>query len=445
MMVDLPNGTVTLLFTDVEGSTRLLRRLGERYGAALEDQRRILEATVTGHGGTVIDSRGDELFAAFPRARAAVAAAVSAQRALAEHAWPDGDTLTVRMGLHTGEPALQDEGYLGLDVHRAARISAAAHGEQVLLSQTTRDLLGEEGGELLDLGEHELKDFSRPARLFQVVIPGLTRDFPPLRAAVADLPAGRERELAAALTGPKRFLERLRPSKRGFADLGWDVRALLPSAPREAQDSLSRLARELFDAARAAAEADQALAVVNRKKLVERLADQRAQAVLSKASAREADATESRLRTLDALAGRRAEAEAVAKDVRDWLSARQPVETLDGLTEPVRQATQTLNAALDSARLELASVNERLRRTRSPGVFRTGEAFVVPYVDEVGVDRRRRFDSLADAISFRRGLRISRRAEAMFGADDSVGRETTHLSGYVGKWEVGEHQAQHRR
>ncbi len=444
-MVDLPNGTVTLLFTDVEGSTRLLRRLGERYGAVLDAQRRILEAAVTENGGTVIDARGDELFAAFPRARAAVAAAVSGQRALAEHAWPDGEPLKVRMGLHTGEPALQDAGYLGLDVHRAARISAAAHGEQVLVSQTTRELLGEEGGALVDLGEHELKDFSRPERLFQVVVPGLTRDFPPLRTAAAELAAGRERELAAALTRPKRFLERLRPSKRGFADLGWDVRALLPSASPEAQDALSRLARELFDAARAAAEADQALAVVNRKKLVERLADQREQAVLSKASAREADATESRLRTLDTLAGRRAEAEAVAKEVRAWLGVRQPVQALDGLTELVRHATRALNAALDTARLELASVSERLRRTRSRGVFRTGEAFVVPYVDEVGVDRRRRFDSLADAMSFRRGLRIGRRREAMFGADDSVGRETTHMSGYVGTWEVGEHQAQRRR
>jgi class 3 adenylate cyclase len=268
-MVDLPNGTVTLLFTDVEGSTRLLRRLGDRYGAALEDQRRIVEAAVTEHGGTVIDARGDELFAAFPRARAAVAAAVSAQRALAGHAWPDGDTLRVRMGLHTGEPALRDDGYLGVDVHRAARISAAAHGEQVLLSHTTRDLIGESEDELLDLGEHELKDFSKPERLFQIMVPGLTRDFPPLRTAAADLPAGRERELAAALTGPKRLLERLRPSRRGLADLGWDVRAFLPSATREAQDSLSRLARELFDAARTAAEADHALAVVNRKKLVE--------------------------------------------------------------------------------------------------------------------------------------------------------------------------------
>src|SRR6266536_5301104 len=172
-MVDLPNGTVTLLFTDVEGSTRLLRRLGERYGAVLDAQRRILEAAVTENGGTVIDARGDELFAAFPRARAAVAAAVSGQRSLAEHAWPDGEPLKVRMGLHTGEPALQDAGYLGLDVHRAARIAAAAHGGQVLVSNTTRELAAGEPSEFRDLGDYELKDLPAPERLFQVMIAGL--------------------------------------------------------------------------------------------------------------------------------------------------------------------------------------------------------------------------------------------------------------------------------
>jgi class 3 adenylate cyclase len=444
-MVDLPNGTVTLLFTDVEGSTQLLRRLGEQYGTALADQRRILRSAVAEHGGTEIDSRGDELFAAFPRARAAVAAAVAAQQALSQQTWPGGQTLKVRMGLHTGEPGLRDDGYLGLDVHRAARISAAAHGEQVLLSRTTRDLIGEGGGEFIDLGEHELKDLPTPEHLFQVVVPGLTRDFPPLRTAAADLPAGRERELARALTHRKRLLERLRPSKRGFADLGWDVRARLPSAAADAREALSRLARELFDAARAAAEADHALAVVDRKRLVKVLADQREQAVLSKASAREVQATEKRLAALDTLADRRADAEEIAKRLRDWLRAPDTNQALDRLTQDVREATQKLNAALGDARRELTSVGARLRRTRSPGVFRLGEEFVVPYVDEVGIDRNRKFESLVDAVSFRRALRIGRRAEAMFGADDSVGRETTHLSGYVGQWEVDKHQAQHRR
>src|SRR4029450_1808252 len=165
-MVELPNGTVTLLLTDIEGSTQLLRRLGDRYGSALEDHRRILRAAVAEHGGTEIDCRGDEFFAAFPRARSALAVAVAAQRALAAHTWPDGDTLKVRMGLHTGEPALRDDGYLGLDVHRAARISAAAHGQQVLVSQSIRELIGDADSELVDLGELELKDLPRPEHLY---------------------------------------------------------------------------------------------------------------------------------------------------------------------------------------------------------------------------------------------------------------------------------------
>jgi hypothetical protein len=111
----------------------------------------------------------------------------------------------------------------------------------------------------------------------------------------------------------------------------------------------------------------------------------------------------------------------------------------------VRGTNQDLIAAFEEARRVFGSLGARLRRTRKRGVFRIGEEFVVPYVDEVGVDRLRRFESLAEAVAFRRGLRISRRREAMFGADDSVGRETTHMSGYVGQWEVGEHQAQRRR
>ena len=444
-MLDLPHGTVTLLLTDIEGSTQLLQRLGDDYASALEDQRRILRAAVAEQGGTEIDCRGDELFAAFPRARLAVAAAVAAQRALASHTWPRGDTLKVRMGLHTGEPALRDDGYLGLDVHRAARISAAAHGGQVLISQTTHELIGDADIEFLDLGVHELKDIPRPEHLFQVVVPGMTRDFQPLRTADADLVAGRERELAVAVTGPQRLRRRLRPSHQGFADLGWDVRALLSSTPPDARDALSRLARGLFDAARTATEADQALAVVDRKQLARRLAEQREQAVLSKASAREAELTQKRLATYDALAERRAEAESIARAVQESLRAQTELESLAALSDQVRQATSHLDEALEEARRELAPVGERLRRTRRRGVFRSGEEFVVPYIDEVGVEERRRFDSLAEAAAFSRGLRVSRRAEPMFGSDDSAGRETTHLSGYVGQWEVGDHQSQRRR
>jgi class 3 adenylate cyclase len=126
---DLPSGTVTFLFTDIEGSTSLVQRLGDRYGALLGDHRRLLRAAVEEAGGVEVDCRADEFFGAFADAQDAVRAAVSAQRALQLHQWPDQLRLAVRIGIHTGEPALADEGYLGLDVHRATRICSAANGE----------------------------------------------------------------------------------------------------------------------------------------------------------------------------------------------------------------------------------------------------------------------------------------------------------------------------
>ena len=143
----LPSGVVTLLFTDIEGSTRLLHELGDGYGDALDDHRRVLRAACAAHDGVEVDTQGDAFFMAFARASDAAAAAVDAQRGLA-----DGP-VRVRMGLHTGEPRVTEEGYVGIDVHRAARIAAAGHGGQILVSQPTRDLAA---NGLRDLGEHRL-------------------------------------------------------------------------------------------------------------------------------------------------------------------------------------------------------------------------------------------------------------------------------------------------
>ena len=137
-MHHLPRGTVTLLFTDMEGSTRLLQQLGERYTDLLEEYRQLLRAAFQQWNGNVVDTQGDAFFVAFARASDAVSGAVAAQRALASHFWPEGVVVRVRMGLHTGEPRLSSEGYTGLDVHHAARMMSAGHGGQVLLSQTTR-------------------------------------------------------------------------------------------------------------------------------------------------------------------------------------------------------------------------------------------------------------------------------------------------------------------
>jgi YVTN family beta-propeller protein len=183
-MAELPAGTVTFLFTDIEESTRLLKQLRERYEEALAEHDRILRTVIAEAGGHVVDTQGDAFFAAFPRARAAIAAAVAAQRALAGATWPEGVAVKVRMGIHTGEPAVGSDRYVGIGVHRASRICSAAHGGQVLLSGATREIVEDElpsDSELRDLGEHRLKDIDRPEHLFQLVATGLESDFPPPR------------------------------------------------------------------------------------------------------------------------------------------------------------------------------------------------------------------------------------------------------------------------
>jgi predicted ATPase/class 3 adenylate cyclase len=180
----LPTGTVSLLCTDIEGSTRLLQTLGERYAEALAEHRRLLRTAFEEHHGCEVDTQGDAFFYAFPRAQDAIAGAEGAQRALAAHAWPEGLPLRVRIGIHTGEPIATEEGYVGIDVHRAARVMSAGHGGQVLLTQSTRDLLPEElsgAVSVRDLGEHRLKDLTHAQRLYQLLIPELENEFPALK------------------------------------------------------------------------------------------------------------------------------------------------------------------------------------------------------------------------------------------------------------------------
>jgi YVTN family beta-propeller protein len=207
-------GAVTFLFTDIEGSTRLVKQLRERWGPAVADHQRLLREAFAAHGGQEIDTQGDAFFVAFGTARDAVLAAAEGQRALAEHVWPDGSDLRVRIGIHSGQAELSEDRYLGLSVHRAARICAAAHGGQVLLSQTTVNLLEDEEDELpgivlRDLGEQRLKDLDRPVRLSQLVAEGLPSEFPPVEGVVgAGVFPGRQDELAeaaeTALSGVRR-------------------------------------------------------------------------------------------------------------------------------------------------------------------------------------------------------------------------------------------------
>jgi predicted ATPase/class 3 adenylate cyclase len=189
----LPSGTVALLFSDIEGSTALLARLGNAYRDALDAQRRILRQAWSQHGGVEMGTEGDSFFVVFTTASAAVAGAVQAQRDLAAFGWPGGEQVKVRIGIHTGSPAVHDDGYVGMDVHRAARIAAAAHGGQIVVSEATARLMTDglpADASLRNLGAHQLKDIAQAERLFQVSVPGLQADFRPLKTlgTVSSLP-----------------------------------------------------------------------------------------------------------------------------------------------------------------------------------------------------------------------------------------------------------------
>ena len=227
----LPSGTVTFLFTDVEGSTRLLQETGDRYVDVLAEHRRVLRDAFLRHGGVEVDTQGDAFFVAFAKASDALAAADAATKVL------EPGQVRVRMGLHTGEPLVTDDGYVGIDVHRAARIAAAGHGGQILVSQSTRDLAGPGG--LRDLGEHRLKDLTAPERIYQFG----EGEFPPLKSLnrtnlpVAATPlVGRERELGALrdlLGGDARLVTLTGAGGTGKTRLALQVAAELADEFRE--------------------------------------------------------------------------------------------------------------------------------------------------------------------------------------------------------------------
>jgi predicted ATPase/class 3 adenylate cyclase len=210
-MSSLPTGTLTLLFTDIEGSTRLLQRIGaSEYARSLGRHHQVMRAAIADCAGVEVKTEGDSFFVVFRRPADAVRAAVDAQRSLAAQKWPDGVSLDVRMGIHTGALEMSEGEYVGLDIHRAARIAAAAHGGQVVVSDATRALVSESlpaGVALADLGEHMLKDLDAPEHLWQLTIDGLRSEFPPIRAIsmrLQVLPAetttfvGRQRDLDRA-------------------------------------------------------------------------------------------------------------------------------------------------------------------------------------------------------------------------------------------------------
>ncbi len=239
-MCDRAGATLTFLFSDIEGSTRLEQTIGTRaYGALRERHRALLRLAFTAHGGEEQGTEGDSFFVVFRSARAAVAAALAAQRSMAAEPWPEEAPIQVRIGVHSGEARSQGGSLVGIDINRAARIAAAAHGGQVLVSDVTRSLVRDEALEGIafrDLGSHRLKDLNEPERLHQLVADGLRSEFPPVRTVDArpnSLPAqltsfvGRqaERAVVADLLARHRLVTLTGPGGTGKTRLSIEVAA----------------------------------------------------------------------------------------------------------------------------------------------------------------------------------------------------------------------------
>jgi class 3 adenylate cyclase len=369
-MPELPSGTVTLLFTDIEGSTQLLKTLGDHYEGVLSDHRSLLRRAFNLHGGQVVDRQGDSFFVAFRRAKDAVASAVEAQRALASHPWPDGSRLRVRIGIDTGEPSLGEEGLTGLAVHRAARICAAARGGQIWISNTTRQLLEGDlpaGAILRDLGDHELKDFDRLERLFQIGAEGLEDSTPPPRTPDAEVEAAPQlpepEDRAATVPSQRLKPKLLRPVKHrhltGAAGLSIYSMARLSPSP-ELGRALQQLGGALAQASRRDSDAEHYLRSANLRTSRRRLKVLRNSAFLSERDAQVADALARKVAALESLAELRpalgaevGRIEARTNEIRQEIfRARLGDPLSDGLVDEVnglRESIESLDARFEQA------------------------------------------------------------------------------------------------
>jgi hypothetical protein len=380
------------MFTDVEGSTQLVQQLGKEYAATLNEQRRLLREAVGDAGGHEVDCRADELFAAFQRPNDALAAAVSVQRSFGSYGWLQGVRVRLRIGLHTGEPVVEGGAYLGLDVNRAARICSAGHGGQILLSATTRDLVAEDA-EFKDLGAHILPGLPQPERIFQLLTPGLRSSFPPLRAE------GAESGLL------KKIMPRTRTRASTLEEEAWRARALRAKVAGARQKPLTELGAALFTAHRAAIHADQLLSRIDRKGLACRLHLQREAAVVSPLARKEMLTLERRISSVEQLLESRQALAELAAELPGKLDESIAERGIVSLRERVAAATAELDEALARATRTLDPLSFKLRRTRHRGVYRSGRKYVVPFVDTVGIDRRREFSTRAEACTFREAIR----------------------------------------
>jgi class 3 adenylate cyclase len=396
-MAALPRGTVTFLFSDVEGSTRLLHELGPQYETLLDDQRRLLGEAIDAANGRVVDTSGDAVFAVFERAQDACAAAVNAQRAIAAHTWPEGVLPRLRMGLHTGEPSVTHEGFVGLSVHKASRICAAGHGGQVLISAATRQLVQDglpPDVALLDVGEHHLKDFDRLEPITQLVVDGLPVVLKPVKSLDAQESetsfAGRSEELAEAafdappspakptrdehtgghlverIAGWKGSLRGRRVRREALDALGMRLYATSRIAPGdELRAQLAKLGGAVTKVARVVSDTDQLLAGSDRKLFARRLAQMYA-APASERSVRAAEAAAGQLSAIDALAERRREFDEANRELHPRLSSlpddvfrarldHSAGPELRAEVDELLERVETLGATLEEARARVVA------------------------------------------------------------------------------------------
>jgi class 3 adenylate cyclase len=393
-MQDLPSGTVTLLFSDVEGSTLLVQELGAAYQDALAEHREILRAAVASHAGREVDCRADELLACFRRASDGVAAAIAAQLALTA----EGARFRVRMGLHTGEPELIGDAYIGIDVNRAARICAAGHGGQILVSQTTRDLVSS-AVQFRDLGTYVLAGVEHAERIFEVRAPGLRTASLPLRAEHESSTRGRRR--------PRMRLRRGASSH--LTETAWRARQLIEPGPL--REPLTQLAACLFAADRAVHRADALLQRIDRNRIARRLAEQRELSLLSAPVAELAAGTDAKLACLDRLAEDRQIVSDLGAEAAALLGRSFTAHAVDQIRERMKVATGTLEGQIEVTSEAHDALSYRLARTRWRGVYRLDALYVVPYHDGLGIERQPAFTDPVEARRFRDTVKLAREAK----------------------------------
>jgi class 3 adenylate cyclase len=394
-MEGLPSGTVTLLFADVEGSTPLVQELGSDYQHVLADVRAVLRSAVASHAGREVDCRADELFACFRRASDGLEAAIAVQVSLIAQR----SRLRVRMGLHTGEPELVGDAYIGIDVNRAARICAAGHGGQILVSQSTRNLVST-AVQFRDLGTYLLAGVEHAERIFEVRAPGLSTVSLPLRVEHESGARGRRR--------PSLRLRRGRnPSQ--LADTAWLARQLIEPGPL--REALTNLAARLFAADRAVHRADALLGRIDRHRIARRLAEQRELSLVSAPVAEVAAGTDAKLACLDRLGEDRQIVTDLGSEAAALLGRSFTAHAVEQVAERLELATSTLEGQTEVTAKAHDALSYRLARTRWRGVYRLDDLYVVPYHDTLGIERQPAFTDAAEARRFRDTVKLAREAK----------------------------------